>query len=246
MRLWNLGDRLRSVGREAGSLLARSTLPETCAGCGVAGAWFCADCRTLLAEDDPPGCQRCGRRGTRRPDCPRCGPHFPSRLRRLRAGFAFDGPMRRAVHRFKYTREYARGRHLGQLLANRYRELFPRALIDVIVPVPLHPRRFRERGFNQSSVLAEELSVVVGAPVVPAVSRARNTVPQAGLSGEDRLQNLSDAFVAIDDDREAIAGMRVLIVDDVTTTGATAAAVAEALQAAGAAEIFAITLAREQ
>lgn len=246
MRLADLANLVRFIGREAGSLLVGTTLPETCAGCGVAGAWLCPDCRALVAEDHRPGCQRCGRRGTRKRDCSRCAPIFPSALSVLRAGFAFDGPMRSAVHQFKYAREHERGRHLGRMLAARFESLFPKAGIDAIVPVPLHPRRLRERGFNQSEILAEELVPVCGAPLISAVRRSRHTTPQASLRSEQRLRNLAGAFVPVDDHRHSIDGRNVLIVDDVTTTGATIAAVADALQDIRAKKILAITLAREQ
>lgn len=246
MRLPDLGAWLRSVGRETASFLASSTLPETCAGCGLTGAWFCPDCSESLSLDGPPGCQRCGRKGIRRSDCGYCRSRFPVRLTKLRAGYAYDGAMRRAVQRFKYSREFERGRDLGRLLASRYRELMPRDRVDFIVPVPLHQRRLRERGFNQSAVLAGELQEVVGAPVVPAVTRIRNTPPQVRLQGHQRMSNLSGAFDVEEGDLHEVQGKRVLVVDDVTTTGATVAAVALTLQRAGAEEILALTLAREQ
>lgn len=246
MRLPDLGAWLRSVGRETASLLANSTLPETCAGCGVTGAWFCADCASSLARDGPPGCQRCGRSGIRRPDCRHCRSRFPLRLTRLRAGYAYDGAIRRAVQRFKYSREFARGRDLGRLLASRYPELMRDRSVDAIVPVPLHQRRYRERGFNQSQVLAEELRDVAGAPVVSAVRRIRHTPPQVQLRSHQRMSNLTDAFDVMEGYQHAIEGKRLLIVDDVTTTGATIASVALLLQRGGAKEILALALAREQ
>lgn len=246
MRISDLTGLIRSISREAASVLAKSTLPQTCAGCGLTGAWFCPDCRRLLIEDGPAGCRRCGRSGHHGHDCGRCRSLFPVRLRRLRAGYAYDGPMRRAVQRFKYAREYERGRDLGRMLASRFDSLYPKMRLDAIVPVPLHPRRYRERGFNQSTILAEALRDVAGAPVVPAVRRSRHTTPQAGLSSNDRLRNLAGAFAPEEDHLDTVAGKRVLIVDDVTTTGATIAAVAVALQHAGVAEISALTLAREQ
>lgn len=171
---------------------------------------------------------------------------FPSGLKRVRAGYLFDGPIRRATHLFKYSGEHERGRDLGRRLAGRFEALFPDARIDVIVPVPLHPRRYRQRGFNQSLILAKELGSLLNVPVVEAVERKRNTTPQAGLSADRRLQNLKDAFAPSESAMQYIAERRILVVDDVTTTGATISAVAESLQSMGVRSMNACTLAREQ
>jgi ComF family protein len=113
--------------------------------------------------------------------------------------------------------------------------------IDAIVPVPLHARRLRERGFNQSALLARELGRHLGRPVVEDVLvRTKVTVPQVGLNAEQRHSNVSDAFRC---QSRHLAGQQVLLVDDVCTTGATLEAACVALRQGGAASVWAYTLA---
>lgn len=222
-------------------------LPKTCAGCGLAGEWVCDNCAWQLIVDPQPGCLRCGRQGYRRQQCGRCADLFPSPLRQVRAGFRYEGPMRRAIQRFKYNGEYQRGYDLGQrLAASVVRDrLLPVTRIDAIVPVPLHRRRFRSRGFNQSDILARCVSSELQIPVVYPVQRLRNTTPQVGLRSDQRLENLEDAFGIDVDEHPDLSGARMLIVDDVMTTGATISAVASTLANAGSGDLFGLTLARE-
>jgi ComF family protein len=114
---------------------------------------------------------------------------------------------------------------------------------QVVVPVPLHPRRRRERGFNQSGLLAQALARPSGLRVVEdALARRQDTPPQTGLSAAGRRANVAHAFVVRR--RPAVSGRIVVLVDDVLTTGATARACARALKAAGAAEVRLVTAAR--
>jgi ComF family protein len=117
------------------------------------------------------------------------------------------------------------------------------ATSDVLVPVPLHPRRLRERGFNQSALLASEIGRLTGRPALAeALVRRRDTAPQAGLSASERRKNVSDAFAVRR--RGSVAGRVVTVIDDVFTTGATAYACARVLRAAGAREVRLVTVAR--
>jgi predicted amidophosphoribosyltransferase len=141
--------------RSTRSAALQIALPETCAGCGTTGNWFCLACEAQLVREPPAGCLRCGRKGSRRPQCPRCAPLFPSNLRQLRAGFSYQGAMRRAVQRFKYNGEYQRGYDLGERLSFFVPSILPVQCFDLVIPVPLHPGRYRSRGFNQSGILAE-------------------------------------------------------------------------------------------
>ena len=114
--------------------------------------------------------------------------------------------------------------------------------VDVMVPVPLHASRMGKRGFNQSSLIAGEVSVLCGIPVNENIlGRIRDTRPQVGLTARERAENIRNAFEA---SREA-GGMVILLVDDVMTTGATVSACARALKAAGAEETRVLTLARD-
>jgi len=157
----------------------------------------------------------------------------------LVAPLAYGGASASAIARFKYARRADLGPRLGAFLARSIAPL--RGEIDVVLPVPLHPRRLVERGYNQSALLAVPIAGVLGAPLaVRALRRVRHTPRQAGLDRARRLVNLDGAFVA----ERMMKGERVLLVDDVRTTGATLDACSRVLLAAGAREVRAAVVAR--
>ena len=151
---------------------------------------------------------------------------------------SYEGLLREWIHLFKYGRIKTLARPLGALLA----EAVPRGeTFDAIVPVPLHWLRRWRRGFNQSEILARGLGRRLGIPVVSALRRTRPTLVQAGLSNTARRRNVAQAFRS----RNApVARKRLLLSDDVMTTGSTAAACAGALKRAGAASVLLATVAR--
>jgi ComF family protein len=150
---------------------------------------------------------------------------------------AYEGVLRELIHLYKYGRVRTLARPLGALLA----AALPREeRFDAVTPVPLHWRRQWQRGFNQSELLARTVARRCGIPVLHALKRARSTVAQAGLSNTGRRQNVAAAFRP----RRTVEGKRILLVDDVMTTGATAAACALALKRAGAAKVTLLTVAR--
>lgn len=201
-------------------------LPPRCLLCGSRGQPPCLDlcigCEASLAaaaEPVPPG----------------SGP-----LRRCCAPFDYAAPLDHLVHSLKYRGHLATGRVLGELLARRIAVLGLQHEVDVIVPVPLHPERHAGRGFNQSAEIARQLGRRLRLPVGEALAtRHRPTPPQVGLHLEERRRNLVDAFVA-----GAVAGQRVVIVDDVTTTGTTLHELAHVLSRAGAVAVDAWCVAR--
>ena len=151
----------------------------------------------------------------------------------------YEGTLRELIHLFKYGKVHTLAAPLGRLLALAY----PRdQRFDVIVPVPMHWRRRWDRGFNQAELLAEVLGKRIGVPVCRAARRRRATPPQAGLTGARRRENVTRAFSVRK--AEAVQGRRVLLVDDVLTTGATVSACALALKRAGAKHVAVITVAR--
>jgi ComF family protein len=161
-----------------------------------------------------------------------------------RAFAAYDrasetNPVANAIARFKYGGARRFGRRFAALLLPRV----PDAAVALVVPVPLHLRRLRQRGFNQSAVLSRHVARALGARVtLTAVIRHRDTPSQVGLGPAERARNVADAFAIRD--RSAVDGHAVLVVDDVWTTGATVGAVAHALRAAGAVTVDVLTIAR--
>ena len=152
----------------------------------------------------------------------------------------FEGPLREAIHHLKYSGRTSLAEPLGSYLEASWRSASLPA--DLIVPVPLHVARQRERGYNQSALLAMPLSRVSKLPVVePALKRVKATSPQVTLNAAERKANVCEAFEACGD---LVQGRRVLLVDDVCTTGATLESSSIALRQAGAASVWALTLAR--
>lgn len=155
----------------------------------------------------------------------------------------YEGELRKLIHLFKYGRIRTLSKPLGRLLA----AALPREQrFDAIVPMPLHWHKRWQRGFNQAELLAREIGRRTHTPVVNAIRRARDTESQAGLTSAKRRKNVSGAFQAarFRGRSNTIQGRSVLLIDDVMTTGATAASCARALKRAGAREVTLLTLAR--
>jgi len=195
----------------------------------MAAEYFCVTCRTPFQNhfplDESGRCRLC-RTGTRGFDAAYC---FGS----------YEGTLRELIHLFKYGRM----KPLARTLAANLASALPRdQKFDVVVPMPLHWRRKWQRGFNQAELLARRTARRYGIPVRNAVRRIRSTAAQAGLSNAQRRENVVGAF-RIRKPR-AIEGRRVLLIDDVMTTGATASACALALKRGGAASVTLLALAR--
>ncbi len=224
--------------------------PPVCLSCraclknrGSVDETVCAECWGSIRMTAPPFCGGCGRHlpaGTGR--CPACaGRHF--HYDRSFGVCRYDDTIKELLHAFKYGGRDYLGRTLGRLLSDFYREyyfLFSSA--EMIVPVPLHPSRLREREFNQSEILGECLAAASGKPVAGGMLvRRTRTLPQAGLEKEDRISNVRGCFLV--KDGITLEGKHILLVDDVLTTGATLSEAAKALKDAGAAEVTALALA---
>jgi ComF family protein len=206
--------------------------PARCAGCG-SGPWpFCGPCGAALVPLGRPWCERCGAPAAR--DVPRCRHCPPEAIERARAAFLFDGPARRAIHRLKFSGWRSVAHALGGAMAevNDLRA-------DVVTWVPLSRRRRAARGFDQARALADVVGPALGLPVVPLVRRTAEAPPQARRAGEARRGAMRGVF-----EGRGCPPDRVLLVDDVLTTGATAAACAEVLLEAGASAVVVLTAAR--
>jgi ComF family protein len=151
----------------------------------------------------------------------------------------YDGVLREIIHALKYHGRRSTAPRLSALMAAHGAHVLADA--DAVVPVPLHSRRERERGFNQ----ADDLTCALQLPVMRPLRRLRSTAPQVDLSAAERERNVKNAFEVIDrTPRSALAGKILVLVDDVTTTGATLEACARVLRKAGAADVRALTAAR--
>jgi competence protein ComFC len=208
--------------------------PRACAGCGL-GPWpFCATCAGELVPLEPPWCRRCGRPS--RVSVDRCRDCPPAPIASARAAFAYRGPAKAAVHRLKFSG----WRGVGEALAAAVAALGPPPA-DAVTWVPLASRRRAERGFDQARVLARALARELDLPAVAFVRRTKATAPQARRTREERLEAMRGAFTCIP---QKPVPSRLLLVDDVLTTGATASACAGALVQGGAREIHLLTACR--
>jgi competence protein ComFC len=223
--------------RRAAEFAIDLVYPRRCAGCGQRGTWLCDGCNAGLPQFSTPWCDRCGVPMT----YSRCKcPSTPENLERMRSVGPFDGWLRGAVIQFKYHGEWARAAHLSEPLAAAVAHLQD---VDALIPVPLHPARLRQRGFNQSLLLAQHAGDLLGLGVKDALIRTRRTDAQVHLRAEQRMVNVAGAFAV--KPSIPVAGLSIALIDDVVTTGSTLSACAEALISAGATSIQAASLARE-
>lgn len=213
--------------------------PPQCGGCGKSGSRWCVDCQRQTLHLPSTICQVCGRVMKTAGLCVTCQ-QTPPPYTALRSWAIFNGPLRSAMHRLKYSRDIA----LGEVLARPLLEMLHQLgwSIDLVTAVPVGVARRAERGYNQATLLAFPLALACGKPFrSQALLKARETRSQVGLSIAQRRENVSAAFQARP---EIVAGWRVLLIDDVTTSGATIEACASALSDAGAIQVFSLTLAR--
>ncbi len=215
--------------------------PPWCIGCGREGKYFCDSCLQNLPMISPPICVTCGRPLTVDGTCPGCI-EGKVEIDGIRAPFLFDGTIRKAIHEFKYRNL----KDISLLLANFLNDyLLDNPLpANVLVPVPIHHNRLRERGYNQSSLIAHELGSICGMPVIEnCLIRKINTPPQVRTaSAIERRKNIADAFVCVNNRLE---GKKVLLIDDVSTSGATLNTCAGILKSAGAASVWGLAIALE-
>lgn len=215
--------------------------PSHCIGCGKSGTFLCESCQCTLYRIVPPICTKCGRPESTGALCPTCW-GWRSQIDGIRSPFRFDGVVRQAIHELKYRNLRAIASHLAGLLYI-YLQTSP-VTGDILIPVPLHAKRLRYRGYNQSSLIARYLGELTGLLVVEGcLIRVKDTPSQARTETVDeRHRNVINAFSYT---RERIDGKGVLLIDDVCTSGATLEACATVLKSAGASSVWGLTLARE-
>lgn len=226
--------------------------PRECVGCSCDLAWnaegfLCPACKRELKVPGPLICQRCGTvlkaggahcyacRGSR-------GKRYKCKI--IRSAWQFNAPSRALIHALKYGGLDYLAPLMAEDMVHRFSQLKELAGADLIVPVPLHRLKLRQRGYNQSELLARCFARKTGLPFLEnGLVRVRNTPSQTALNRAGRLENMTGAFSCVRP--EAVKGRTVLLIDDVATTGATLEGCAQALKQGGAKQVLAYTYARE-
>jgi ComF family protein len=218
--------------------------PPRCAGCQRAGHLLCPVCLDSMQPLAPSFCSRCGQPlATPAGSCSACQ-RVHSQLNGVHCVHIYQGPLRHAIHALKYDGQQRLARPLGLLLAEAFSRYH--MYTDVILPLPLHVQRQQERGYNQATLLARACATHLKVPCLEdMIFRQRLTRPQVGLNAWQRQQNVSGAFALTQTaDKQALSGCRVLLIDDVYTTGATLDACAMPLRNAGVSEVWGLVLAK--
>lgn len=241
---------LARTGREIVGRALEALYPAACPSCHAPVArngFLCAPCWAATPFIERPFCERSGVPFAQDLGAGLLSPEViadPPVWRRARAATRYeDGPARRLVHRLKYGDRTELAGPMGRWMARAGAELLADA--EVLAPVPLHRGRLFARRFNQAAALAEAVARASGVPCDPLIlERVKATAPQVGLTRAQRADNLQGAFRTPPERRQAVAGRRVLLIDDVMTSGATANACARALLRAGAEQVDALVFAR--
>ena len=231
---------LQKINRNLLNLL----LPPRCVHCKASGSWLCSNCISQVAFINTKVCHRCGTPiVTENSPCNQCTVNPLHFIEGIRSASFFDNnPIRSAIHHLKYENHKAVAEPLALILANTFRQY--NLTVDEIVPIPLHPSRQKERGYNQSELLAHHLGQILSLPVnTTTLKRIRKTESQMTLGALARKSNVKNAF---DCHNNQLTHKHLLLIDDVCTTGSTLDACAEALKDYGSTSVWGLTLAKAQ
>jgi ComF family protein len=206
---------------------------------------FCSNCLSQIRWIEPPFCSICGipfiSREVETHPCGACVTHRKY-FTIARALGAFEGSLQEAIHRWKYEGKTYLTPFFASWMAEGLNRYWEPGSLDLLIPVPLHTRRLRERGFNQSLLLVRELSRRTGIPYRKSIlQKKKSTIPQVNLSGVEREKELRGTFHVIG--KEELSGLSVLLIDDVYTTGATVNECSKVLLRGGAKRVDVLTLA---
>lgn len=213
-----------------------------CLNCGkevFEGQEFCDECLKLLPYNDGAICEHCGRKLIQFSHyCSTCKQRLVS-LDTCRSCFNYQPPISKLIKKAKYDGARYLLDYFAKEMSNLYFQNYFNA--DYLTFVPMTKKAQKRRGYNQSQILAQKLSERIKVPVLDCLVKTHKTKRQATLNKEERIKNLLDSFKVVD--KKAVKGKSILIVDDVTTTGATAQVIAERLKNAGALKVYLITVA---
>ena len=233
------------------NILLHFLFPRTCFNCNIdlpmkEQGFLCKDCLKKLKKPGPFICQRCGItlkdggahcfncRGTK-------AKHFKCSL--IRSSLDFNESSRALIHGLKYEKYTNIAKFLAPLMQKTLLENPDFLEAEYFVPVPIHKKRLKKRGFNQSEILAKELSALTNIPVLNALIRIKNTKSQTKLTKKERAENIKEAFVC--PEPKEIKKKAIILIDDVCTTGATLEECAKVLKKAGAREVYALCATKE-
>ena len=219
--------------------------------------YFCSDCITQTFEFfEPPFCERCGKKFEYN-EYAHAQNHFcedclksKSKIGRVRAGARYSGIVKESIQHFKYQKKLALAKPLEKILFSGFNEYFDPSNIDLIIPVPLHASKLRQRGFNQSFLVIKNfikmLKKINGQYKLEidynSLKRVKKTNPQIQFTAEQRKENVKNAFKIVN--KEKIKNKKILLIDDVFTTGATSTEAASELLCAGALSVDVLVIAR--
>ena len=214
--------------------------PPHCGGCNELGQRWCSDCQSNTETINFPICNKCGEPVNQKNFIhKKCSLDLES-ISFIRSFGYYRPPLSNAIQKLKYQNDIGIAESLAGYITELYKEINWET--DFIIPVPLSRERMQQRGFNQAKLIAKPFSLIINRPLLSNVLvRISNTKSQVGLSREERKNNVKQAFLVKDD---IIMGKRIVLVDDVSTTGATLEACAKALKKAGATSIVGLTLAK--
>lgn len=234
--------KIRKIFKQGYDHVLELIFPKKCVGCGHEGNWFCAECMNQVVLVQAPTCPQCNRLTPKGQYCRGCRSRFSLTGIYIAAHYR-EGPLKEAIHNFKYNRIKGLVMPLSELMMMRLSAGFPTGDL-VLTCVPLHSSRLAERGFNQAELLARELAKNFGIDFYPQMLiRKRKTKPQVEFSGDERRKNIVGAFQAGRDVDKA-KNQTVLIVDDISTTGATLNECAKVLRKAGAHQVWGVVIAK--
>lgn len=237
-------ERLRNLGRMA----INAVFPPACPGCGKALGYdggvrehVCSECAVKLKYIQEPRCLKCGKEidSEEMEYCHDCKIHIHQYVQAT-AVYAYTDIIQQSIYRFKYQnkREYAAfyAEEIKRQCGTQIGQWSP----DVIVPVPLHASKYRKRGYNQSALIAGEMSRIFGISMdEQLLIRSKKTIPMKELNNEERVKNLENAFIC---PLNVVKYKKAVIVDDIYTTGATMDACARVLKNAGVQEVYGVCL----
>lgn len=231
---------IRRIYNQTVQLIKDTIFPAYCLGCNVEGKFVCSTCYKTLDISGVFCCPVCHLDNKTGAPCNECAQKISIDRHIAITAYHEDGLIGNMMHAFKYqyTQDII---SVFEAIIKDFLNSHP-LNVDIIIPVPLHKRRYVERGFNQAEILAQRVAIQLAIPMSNNVRRARYTRQQAKLNREERLKNLDSAFVV--DDAEKLVGKHILIVDDVFTTGSTLNECAKALREVGVGEITSFSIAR--